>query len=70
MLISALMMVLFANHMDERLAEGKSVIRCGGRRGGGLSEKEKEPLLVNSQKEKSGEENCSEDSETSIDDAA
>ena len=68
MLISALLMVLFANHMDERLAEGKSVIRCGGtRRGSGrVTEEEKEPLLVNSQKERSGEEKCSVDSETLI----
>ncbi len=53
MLILALLMVLFANHMDERLAEGKSVIRCDrGRRGRrGMDSREKEPLLVNSSKE-------------------
>ena len=54
MLILALMMVLFANHMDERLAEGKSVIRCDGRgrRGRSMGDsREKEPLLVNSSKE-------------------
>ena len=54
MLILALMMVLFANYMDERLADGKRVIRCdGGRR---RSEGEKEPLLVNSSKEPDVEE--------------
>ena len=46
MLILALMMVLFANHMDERLVDGKSVIRCDRGRS-----REKEPLLVNSSKE-------------------
>ena len=54
MLILALMMVLFANHMDERLAEGKSVIHCDGRRRKGATEKE--PLLVNSSKEPDDEE--------------
>ena len=56
MLILALMMVLFANHMDERLAEGKRVIRCDGWRRRGLDSKEKEPLLVNSSKEPDDEE--------------
>lgn len=57
MLILALLMVLFANHMDERLAEGKSVIRCdGGRRRGAVGNEEKEPLLVNSSKEPDDEE--------------
>ena len=59
MLILALLMVLFANHMDERLADGKSVIRCDrgrGRRRGTMDGKEKEPLLVNSSKEPDDEE--------------
>lgn len=56
MLILALMMVLFANHMDERLAEGKRVIRCDGGRRRALDSKEKEPLLVNSGKEPDDEE--------------
>ena len=56
MLILALMMVLFANHMDERLAEGKRVIRCDGGRRRALDSKEKEPLLVNSSKEPDDEE--------------
>ena len=51
MLILALLMVLFANHMDERLAEGKSVVRCDGRGRSAVSNREKEPLLVNSSKE-------------------
>ena len=52
MLILALMMVLFANYMDERLADGKKVIRCDLHRARmGSSDKEKEPLLVNSTKE-------------------
>ena len=64
MLILALLMVLFANHMDERMAEGKSVIRCGGtRRRETLTSEEKEPLLVNSHKEIGKKENNSEDSE-------
>ena len=53
MLIAALMMVLFANHMDERVASGKRVIRCGGREKRNVydREKEKDALLVNSSKE-------------------
>lgn len=60
MLILALLMVLFANHMDERLAEGKRVIRCDGgrewRKGTTDGSREKEPLLVNSSKEPDDEE--------------
>ena len=51
MLILALMMVLFANHMDERLTAGKSVVRCDGGRRRAAENREKEPLLVNSNKE-------------------
>lgn len=47
MLILALMMVLFANHMDERLIEGKLVIRCFAWRR--KPEEQREPLVSNSQ---------------------
>ena len=57
MLIAALVMVLFANHMDERLIQGKRVIQCGGHREAGMniqtskSNKDREPLVVNATKE-------------------
>lgn len=56
MLIVALMMVLFANHMDERLSRGKRVIWCGGLRARtnvfiGKRDNDRKPLLVNSAKE-------------------
>ena len=49
MLIAALLMVLFANHMDERVAHGKRVIQCRRRQ---MNSNDKQPLLVNSTKEK------------------
>lgn len=57
MLILALLMVLFANHMDERLAEGKTVIHCrnGGTDRSMAKREEKESLLVNTSKKPNNE---------------